>query len=103
MSAVVSYERAKAESLGYDAKGGLMERAERLIFLGVALLVGYIVPETLVPLLALLLALSSFTAIQRFLKVWRQASPELASSRVRMAPRPRRVALAVLARAAPRR
>ena len=38
VSAVISYERAKAESLGYDAKGGLMERAERLILLGVALL-----------------------------------------------------------------
>ena len=37
VSAVISYERAKAESLGYDAKGGLMERAERLILLGIAL------------------------------------------------------------------
>jgi|HubBroStandDraft_1064217.scaffolds.fasta_scaffold155234_2 CDP-diacylglycerol--glycerol-3-phosphate 3-phosphatidyltransferase len=34
---IVSYERAKAESLGYSGKGGLMERAERLILLGVAL------------------------------------------------------------------
>ena len=49
VSAVISYERAKAESLGYDAKGGLMERAERLILLGVALLLHFI----LVPLLAL--------------------------------------------------
>jgi len=76
VSAVISYERAKAESLGYDAKGGLMERAERLILLGVALLFHV----TLVPLLGLLLALSAFTAVQRFAKVWRQASPELASS-----------------------
>ncbi len=38
VSAVISYERAKAESLGYDAKGGIMERAERLILLGVAML-----------------------------------------------------------------
>ena len=30
-SMLISYERAKAEALGYDAKGGLMERAERLI------------------------------------------------------------------------
>ena len=34
----ISYQRAKAESLGYDAKGGLMERAERFIVLGVGLL-----------------------------------------------------------------
>ena len=76
VSAVISYERAKAESLGYDAKGGLMERAERLILLGVALLLHVI----FVPLLGLLLALTVFTAGQRFLKVWRQASPETASS-----------------------
>ena len=35
---LVSYERAKAESLGFDARGGLMERAERLIVLGFGLL-----------------------------------------------------------------
>ena len=76
VSAVISYERAKAESLGYDAKGGLMERAERLILLGIALALHII----LVPLLALLLALSVFTAAQRFLKVWAQASRETSTS-----------------------
>src|SRR5258705_2914690 len=30
---LISYQRAKAESLGYSAKGGLMERAERIIVL----------------------------------------------------------------------
>jgi CDP-diacylglycerol--glycerol-3-phosphate 3-phosphatidyltransferase len=82
VSTVISYERAKAESLGYDAKGGLMERAERLIFLGVAL-VAHVV---FVPLLAVLLALTVFTAVQRFAKVWRQASPEAASSAVGRGP-----------------
>ena len=76
VSTVISYERAKAESLGYDAKGGLMEHAERLVLLGVALLLHVI----FVPLLGLLLALTVFTAGQRFVKVWRQASPETASS-----------------------
>src|SRR3954467_1047364 len=37
-SMLISYERAKAESLGFDAKGGLMERAERMILLGFGLL-----------------------------------------------------------------
>src|SRR5688572_13317501 len=32
-SSLISYERAKAESLGFDARGGLMERAERIIAL----------------------------------------------------------------------
>ena len=35
-STLISYERAKAESLGFDAKGGLMERAERIIALSSA-------------------------------------------------------------------
>ena len=35
LSMVISYERAKAESLGLQARGGLMERAERFVFLGI--------------------------------------------------------------------
>lgn len=71
---LVSYERAKAESLGYKAQGGLMERAERLILLGVTLFIAYFVPAALVPLLALLAVLTATTAIGRFVRVWRQAS-----------------------------
>lgn len=71
---LVSYERAKAESLGYRAQGGLMERAERLILLGVALTVGNFVHVALVPLLALLAVLTGATALGRFGRVWRQAS-----------------------------
>ena len=37
-SMLISYERAKADALGFDARGGLMERAERIIVLGVGLL-----------------------------------------------------------------
>lgn len=69
VSNTISYERAKAESLGYSAKGGLMERAERLIALGIALLAHVV----LVPLIVALLALCLATAVQRFVKVWRQA------------------------------
>jgi CDP-diacylglycerol---glycerol-3-phosphate 3-phosphatidyltransferase len=69
-SMLVSYERAKAESLGFDARGGLMERAERLIFLGFGLLFA----SLLVPVLWVMLVLTVFTAVQRFVMVWRQAS-----------------------------
>jgi CDP-diacylglycerol--glycerol-3-phosphate 3-phosphatidyltransferase len=69
---LISYQRAKAESLGYDAKGGLMERAERFILLGFGLLFS----EVLVGVLWVMLALSAITAGQRFVKVWRQASRE---------------------------
>ena len=33
MGAVTSYARARAESLGMDAKGGLAERADRLVLI----------------------------------------------------------------------
>ncbi len=70
ISALISYERAKAELLGFEAKGGLMERAERTVVLAVAVAF----EALLVPLLWLLLVLSSVTAVMRFVKVWRQAS-----------------------------
>jgi CDP-diacylglycerol--glycerol-3-phosphate 3-phosphatidyltransferase len=68
---VVSYERAKAESLGLSGKGGLMERAERLIGLGVAISFnGFL----LIPVLILILALTIVTIVHRFLNIWGQAS-----------------------------
>ena len=82
LSMLISYERAKAESLGYDARGGLMERAERLIALGLGLLFD----SLLVPILWIMLVLSAVTAVQRFVMVWRQASapaPEVVPAAVR--------------------
>lgn len=70
VSSIISYQRAKAESLGIDAKGGLMERAERII----AICLGLLIPVLLIPILWVMLALTSITAIQRFVKVWRQAA-----------------------------
>ena len=72
-SMLISYERAKAESLGYDAKGGVMERAERLIALGIGLLFN----QFLVPILWVMLVLTMVTAVQRFVKVWNQASDDV--------------------------
>ncbi len=70
VTALVSYERAKAESLGLAAKGGLMERAERMFLLGV----GFLSAAVLVPVLWILFVLISLTAIARFVKVWNAAS-----------------------------
>jgi CDP-diacylglycerol--glycerol-3-phosphate 3-phosphatidyltransferase len=70
VSSIISYERAKAESLGIEAKGGLMERAERII----ALCVGLLFPVLLIPILWIMLVLTSITAVQRFVKVWKQAA-----------------------------
>lgn len=78
---LVSYERARAESLGYTAKGGLMERAERTI----ALMIGIAFPVLLVPVLWILVALTSITAGHRFVMVWRQATkpPQRSTQRSR--------------------
>jgi len=70
ISSIISYQRAKAESLGIDAKGGLMERAERII----AICVGLLFPVLLIPILWVMLVLTSITAVQRFVKVWKQAA-----------------------------
>ena len=78
-STLISYERARAESLGYTARGGLMERAERII----ALCFGLLVSALLVPVLWVMLALTLLTAGHRFVKVWRQATAPRAESRWR--------------------
>jgi CDP-diacylglycerol---glycerol-3-phosphate 3-phosphatidyltransferase len=69
-SFLVSYVRAKAESLGFEAKGGLMERAERVVVLCAGLAFSFL----LIPLLWLMLALTTLTAVQRFVNVWRHAT-----------------------------
>jgi CDP-diacylglycerol--glycerol-3-phosphate 3-phosphatidyltransferase len=69
-AALVSYIRAKADALGFDGSGGLVERAERFLMLGLGLLF----EPLLIPVLIVMLALNLITAGQRFVKVWRQAS-----------------------------
>ncbi len=73
-TSLVSYQRAKAESLGITAKGGLMERAERMILLGI----GFLSPSFLVPVLWVMLALTMATALGRFVRVWRLAEAPVA-------------------------
>jgi len=69
-SLIISYERAKAESLGLYAKGGLMERAERIILLCFGLLFDSLLKWVMVVMLVLVV----MTAVQRFAKVWKQAA-----------------------------
>ena len=82
LSMLITYERARAESLGFQARGGLMERAERLVLLGVGLAF-----DILVPVLWVMLVLTAFTVGQRFVKVWRQQPVVRAAG----PPKPRRV------------
>jgi CDP-diacylglycerol--glycerol-3-phosphate 3-phosphatidyltransferase len=70
---LISYQRAKAELLGLSAKGGLMERAERFILLGVCFLAGAVSASAFVPALWVYLGLVSTTAAGRFVRVFREA------------------------------
>jgi CDP-diacylglycerol--glycerol-3-phosphate 3-phosphatidyltransferase len=69
LSFLVSYVKARAESLGFTCEGGLAERAERAILFGAALLlVGS--AEVVMWILGVLAA---WTFLQRLLSVRRQA------------------------------
>lgn len=70
VSQLVSYIRAKADALGINAKGGLMERGERVLVLCFALKF----PADMLWLLWLIVVLSAVTAGQRFVKVWSLAN-----------------------------
>lgn len=76
VSSLISYQRAKAESLGLSANGGLMERAERIILL----CVGLLFDSLLFWVMWLMLVLVTITAVQRFFKVWKQAAIAPASA-----------------------
>jgi CDP-diacylglycerol--glycerol-3-phosphate 3-phosphatidyltransferase/CDP-diacylglycerol--inositol 3-phosphatidyltransferase len=72
---LTSYARAKAESLGFDARGGIAERSDRLVsILAMTGLTGLLDVSWLVELtLWVLAAASAYTVVFRVLKVRRQA------------------------------
>ncbi len=67
-SVLVSYTRARAQSLGYEAKSGILTRAERFIVLVPGLILGY--PHIALGIIAVL---ANITALQRILSVRQQA------------------------------
>ena len=80
-SLMVSYTRAKAEALGVDCKVGLMQRAERVVLLGVG---GMLVPVVravapgweyapLLLALGLIALFANFTALERIHAVYKVA------------------------------
>ena len=76
LGGVVSYARAKAESLGFRANVGVAERADRLVStLVAAFLAGLGVPYVLEVVLWALATLSLVTVVQRMVLVHRQARP----------------------------
>lgn len=75
MGAVTSYARAKAESLGMQAKGGIAERSDRLVLILVMTGLSDIfdLEILLAGALWLLAAASAVTVVQRMIMVRRQA------------------------------
>jgi CDP-diacylglycerol--glycerol-3-phosphate 3-phosphatidyltransferase len=68
-SLIISYTRARAESLGFECQVGLMERPERVILLGAGLVIGG--EDWLVWLMAAMVVLTGITSLQRIAHVWR--------------------------------
>ena len=65
-SLMVSYARARAEGLGLTGEVGLFQRPERVIILGVGLILDWVLP-----VLAILSVVTYVTALQRMWHVWR--------------------------------
>ena len=77
-SVMISYTRARAEALGIDCTVGLMQRAERVILIGLAALMfgedgNGIVLKVVIYVLAVL---TNLTVVQRIWWVWRNTRPE---------------------------
>jgi CDP-diacylglycerol--glycerol-3-phosphate 3-phosphatidyltransferase len=66
-SVLVSYTRARAESLGLECKVGLMSRPERVVLIALGLFF-----NVLSYVIYIMLALTAFTVIQRVVHTYRQ-------------------------------
>lgn len=64
-SILVSYTRARAESLGYKLQVGLLARPERILILAIGLILGYVMWS-----LWFLAIFTNVTAIQRIVHLW---------------------------------
>ncbi len=75
-SMMVSYVRARAEGLGYECKVGIMQRPERIVYIGFSSLIHPYLLEVVVWMIAIL---ANFTALQRMYHVWQQEKLEKSS------------------------
>jgi CDP-diacylglycerol--glycerol-3-phosphate 3-phosphatidyltransferase len=70
-SIMVSYSRARAESLGFEAQAGLMQRPERIVFLGLGALIH---PATFKLAIWMVAIFANLTALQRLRHAYQQDS-----------------------------
>jgi CDP-diacylglycerol--glycerol-3-phosphate 3-phosphatidyltransferase len=73
--AVVSYAKARAEAVGATANGGIAERAERMIILGLGAILYQFVDWGMTVAIAILAVLTTITVFQRGLDVRGQLKP----------------------------
>ncbi len=73
-SIMVSYSRARAESLGFDSRVGIMQRPERIVFLGLGALIH---PGALKFAIWLVAIFANFTALQRIRHAYKQSETKL--------------------------
>jgi len=71
-SFLVSYVRARAQSLGFTCETGLFARPERIVVTVVGLVLGGYIPLVLYLVVFLLAFLTNLTALQRIREVWLQ-------------------------------
>jgi CDP-diacylglycerol--glycerol-3-phosphate 3-phosphatidyltransferase len=73
-SLMVSYARARAEGVGLQAADvGIFQRPERIVVLGLGLIIGQFLPAALIVCLAILALLTTLTVLQRVLHVARSS------------------------------
>jgi len=71
-SIMVSYTRARAESLGFESSAGLMQRAERIVLLGLGAVIHPLAFKLSLWLVAIL---ANYTAVQRIRHAAKQNVP----------------------------
>ena len=76
-SLLVSYVRARAQSLGFDGNGGLLARPERVVIT----VIGLLVRPLLIWALWILAILTNVTALQRIFSVWQESRRTPAADR----------------------
>ncbi|NLI05031.1 MAG: CDP-alcohol phosphatidyltransferase family protein [Actinomycetaceae bacterium] len=82
LGGIVPYARARAEGIGYSAAVGIAERADRLVFTAIAvLLVGLGLSQWILAVgMWILAVLAAVTVIQRIVHVYRQIKADDAST-----------------------
>ena len=68
-SIMVSYVRARAEALGFECKVGMMQRPERVVYIGLGALLHQVL---LILAITVIAVIANITALQRLHHIWQQ-------------------------------